>query len=167
VRGGITRSYLGQCRASRPPRPSDGSLPELCSHSLLAQRPPEPPRFGAPHQRHDSPFHRRCRHQQALPFQAHKSRPRSSRSVSFVASRQRNRWSGVVKGNATTVTNLSSAVISASACSTSSRATTRRTTPLQTPRQPEMTRRRSWMRLQMLWWYPYMLWQVYRPRTTW
>jgi hypothetical protein len=37
----------------------------------------------------------------------------------------------------------------------------------ETPRRPGMTRRHSWTQLLILWWSPYMLWQVYRWRTTW
>jgi hypothetical protein len=109
---------------------------ELRARSLLAQRPPETPRFccqSRPVRAARPPCHRWCHHQPTLPSQAHSSRQCNSRSVSFAASRRRNRWSDVVRGYAITVMSPSSAVTSASACSTLSWVTTR---TMMTPPRP-------------------------------
>jgi hypothetical protein len=74
--------------------------------------------------RQGCPCHHRCHQQPALPSQVHSSRQRSSRSASFAASRRRNSWSGFVRGYAITMMSPSFAVTSASACSTSTWATT-------------------------------------------
>jgi hypothetical protein len=88
----------------------------------------------APCMWHNSPYHRRCNHQPALPLQVHSSRQDNSRSVSSAASHRQNGWSGVVRVYAITVMSPLSVVISDSSCSTLSRTTTRKTTPLQTSR---------------------------------